>query len=214
MRTLRNLAYFAVGCFLAASFLLGTTYARADHPVRAAIAPSVHQMYEEGASCSAVMIAPGLARTAAHCLKMTSPVVTIDGYDYRVTEGYAASPRDVAVLIIPGAPCPCARVADTALEIGDPVVAAGYPNGIALTVTYGEMQARVVLPQDGQEYLLVTARAMPGHSGGGVFNQYGELVGTIVSGEQGMYTLAVEVIALPLFTDGMKYEYPRKEVME
>ena len=131
-------------------------------------------------------------------LGLTAPVVTIDGYDYPVLEGYAASPRDVAILIIPGAPCPCVGVADTPLEIGDPVVAAGYPLGIALTVTYGEMQARVALPEDGQEYLLVTALAMPGHSGGGVFNQYGDLVGIITTGQQGMYTIAVELFTIEL----------------
>ena len=95
-RSLRNLTYFV----LAAAFLLGTTYAYANHPVRAAITPSVHQMQDAGMSCSVVMIAPERALTAAHCLGMESPVVTIDGYNYTVTEGYANSPRDIAILII------------------------------------------------------------------------------------------------------------------
>ena len=198
MRSLRNLAYFAVGTFLAAAFMLGTTHAYADHPVRAIVAASVHKMHEEGRGCSAVMIAPERALTAAHCLAMESPSVSIGGYDYPVMEGYAASPRDVAVLIIPGAPCPCVPVADTPLAIGDFVAVAGYPLSIALTVTYGEMQARVLLPEDGQEYLLVTALATSGHSGGGVFNQYGELAGIITTGEPGMFSLAVELITVTL----------------
>ena len=202
MRTLRNLAYFAVGIFLAASFMLGTTQVRADHvakinhPTRDAVAATVHRMHEEGRSCSAVMIAPERALTAAHCLNMDAPVLTIEGYDYVIVEGYAATPRDVAILIVPGAPCPCVRVADTPIGVGDFVAVGGYPYGVALSVTYGEMQARVVLPEDGQEYLMISALGAPGNSGGGVFNEYGELIGITSKGAQGVFLLAVELFTM------------------
>ena len=171
-----------------------------NHPIREAVAATVHKFHDPvlGISCSAVMVAPERAITAAHCLNMTAPVLTIDGYEYAVTEGYAASPRDVAILIVPGAPCPCARIADTPLEAGDPVAAVGYPFGMALVVTYGEMQARVVLPEDGQEYLVVTSLGAPGNSGGGIFNQYGELVGITSKGAQGAFLLAVELFTMEL----------------
>ena len=205
MRTLRNLAYFAVGIFLAASFMLGTTQVRADHvakinhPTRDAVAATVHRMHEEGRSCSAVMIAPERALTAAHCLFMEAPVLTIDGYDYVITEGYAASPRDVAILIVPGAPCPCARVASTPIGDGAPVMTVGYPYGVpVVVVTYGEFQGRLIFPDDGQEYLLLTALGAPGNSGGGVFNEYGELVGIVSKGAQGIFLLAVELFTMTI----------------
>lgn len=201
MRNLRNILYFAVGIFLAAAFALGTTrvHAHSVNPLlRESVASVTHKMHEKGGYCSVVMIAPERALTAAHCLWMESPSVTIRGHDYPVREGYAASPRDVAVLTIPGAPCPCAMISKTPLAIGDFVIVTGYPLGIALTVTYGEMQARIVLPEDGQEYLLVTALTTLGHSGGGVFNQYGELVGIIAAGAPGMFSLAVELLTVTL----------------
>ena len=196
MRILRNLAYFAVGIFLAASFLLGNTYALANHPVREIITPSVYTMQDGRSLCSAVMIAPERALTAAHCLNMEAPYVTIGGYKYPVLEGYAASPRDVAILIIPGAPCPCARVSDTPLKVGDFIAVVGYPLGLAQVVTYGEFQARIIDKEDGQEYLMVTALGAPGNSGGGLFNEYGDLVGIVVSGIQGHSLTAVELFTI------------------
>jgi S1-C subfamily serine protease len=161
-------------------------------------------MHDVGISCSVVMIAPERALTAAHCLGMASPVVTIDGYDYVVTEGYAASPRDIAVLIIPGAPCPCAQVSDIPAVEGDWVAAVGYPYGIARVVTYGEVQGRIVFEEDGQEYLLVTALGAPGNSGGGLFNEHGELIGIVSKGAQGHSLFAVEILTVPL-ENGVKF---------
>ena len=208
-RILRNLAYFAVGFFLVAAFMLGTINAHAA-PARATLTAAVHKMHEPGASCSAVMIAPERALTAAHCLDMVSPVVIIDGHRYAVTEGYAASPRDIAILIVPGAPCPCVQVSGTPLVEGDWVAAVGYPYGLPLVVvTYGEFQGRLIFEEDGQEYLLVTALGAPGNSGGGIFNEHGELVGITSKGAQGHSLFAVEVISIPL--DGIKVQYPRVE---
>jgi len=203
IRALRNLAYFTVGFFLSASFLLGTTQVHAA-PTRATLTAAVHKMHEPGTSCSAVMIAPERALTAAHCLNMTAPVVTIDGHDYPVLEAYAATPRDMAILIIPGAPCPCAVVSDTPVSEGDWVAAVGYPWGIIRTVTYGEVQGRIVYEEDGQEYLFVTTLGAPGNSGGGLFNERGELVGITVKGAQGHPMLALEIVSIPL-TDAIKY---------
>ena len=194
-RVLRNCTYFAVGVFLASAFMLGTTHVRAA-PERATLTNPVHPMRDESRVCSVVMIAPERALTAAHCLNMNAPNVEINGHLYAVTEGYAASPRDIAVLIIPGAPCPCAVVSDTPLVEGDWVAAVGYPFDLARVVTYGEFQARIIDKADGQEYLLVTALGAPGNSGGGLFNEHGDLVGIVVSGAQGHSLGAVELFTI------------------
>ena len=170
----------------------------ADHTIRHAVTATVHKMHNARQTCGAVMIAPERAMTAAHCLGMESPVLTIDGVDYPLTEGYAATPRDVAVLIVPGAPCPCAALQGKAVEAGDWVVVVGYPYNLAQVVTYGEVQARIVNPEDGQEYVLATASVAPGNSGGGVFNVNGYLVGiTSMSDDRGAMLLFVEVLTVP-----------------
>ena len=198
MRILRNLAYFAAGVFLAASFMLGTTHVRADHPYRERVAATVHLVTGPNMSCSAVMIAPERALTAAHCLGMDSPVMTVGETDYPVLEGYAAGPRDVAILIVPGAPCPCATVAETQAVEGAPVTTVGYPFGVIRMVTYGELQGHIVDPSDGQEYIVVTTLGAPGNSGGGVFDANGDLIGIVSKGAQGVFLLAVELFTMTI----------------
>lgn len=191
-RLMRNTLCLLLGVVLA----LAVVPAFAGHTVRHATTAAVHKMHEPGVSCSAVMIAPERALTAAHCLNMTSPVLTIEGVDYPITEGYAASPRDLAILFVPGAPCPCAVVSLYPSEEGDALLAVGYPYGLARVVTYGEFQARIVLEEDGQEYILTTTLGAPGNSGGGLFNDRGELIGITVKGAPGHSLLAVELTSM------------------
>jgi S1-C subfamily serine protease len=160
--------------------------------------PTVHKITDGVQSCSIVMIAPGRAMTAAHCLGMIAPTATIDGKQYVVTEGYANPGRDVAVLIIPSAPCPCATIAVNPPQDGDRIMLMGFPFGQHKVSTYGESQGRVKV-DDGQEMILTTAPAYPGMSGGGAFNESGELVGIIsMSAEGTVLSMIVEVGALPL----------------
>lgn len=186
------------GIALFVALSISMAYAHPAAPaLRSQITAPVHQFHDaaEGISCSAVMIAPERALTAAHCLIMTAPVLTINGVDYPVTEGYAASPRDLAILFVPGAPCPCAVIAPDPVTEGDWVAAVGYPYGIARVVVYGEMQARVFL-DDGMEYLLTTTIGAPGNSGGGLFNERGELVGIVAKGAVGHSLMSVELATL------------------
>jgi len=157
-------------------------------------AATVHQMTDSSVevACSVVMIAPERALTARHCLQMESPVVTIDGVNYPVTFGYGNPVLDLAILTIPDAPCPCAKPTDNKLQVGEQVMLIGFPYSIAKVVTYGEMQARVVL--DAVEYAVVTAPARPGNSGGGVFNEQGELIGIVSMADiTGYITFIVEI---------------------
>src|SRR3990167_9494503 len=193
-RTLRNLAYFAAGVFLAASFLLGTTQVHAA-PARATLTAAVHKMHDNfGHYCSVVMISPERALTAAHCLSMVDPIITIKDYEYTITETTAnKNDRDLAVVSIPGAPCPCAVISTTPLIEGDWVAAVGYPGDVLVTVTYGEFQGQATYQRDEREYLQITAPSGPGSSGGGVFNAEGELVGIVGMGIPGIISLAVEI---------------------
>ena len=148
-----------------------------SHTLRHTTADTVHQFHEQGQGCSAVMIEPEVALTARHCMYMTSPVLTIDGIDYPVTEGFGNPALDLAIIIIPSAPCPCASPAPQLVQEGDPVIAIGYPYGVGKVVTYGEFQGWVMI--DGVLYGMTTAPARPGNSGGGMFNSKGELIGIL-----------------------------------
>lgn len=179
----------------------------ADHGnIREDMTRAVHQMTDEPTqiSCSVVMIAPQEALTARHCMKMVSPVVTIDGTEYPVTFGYGNPALDLALLIIPNAPCPCAKPSAVAAKEGENVALVGYPYGLAKVVTYGEFQGRVRI-QD-VEYGLITAPARPGNSGGGVFNAKGQLLGIVSLGDlTGYLTMFVEIEPL---LKGLKTPYP------
>lgn len=153
---------------------------------------TVHKMHDPTNSCSAVMIAPERALTARHCMTMDAPVVTINGVDYPVSHAYGNPALDLALLVIPDAPCPCAKPAPVAVKSGEKVMVIGYPYGIGRVVTYGEMQERVVIGD--VVYVMITAPARPGNSGGGVFNEKGELLGIVSLGDMtGYLTFFVEI---------------------
>lgn len=72
--------------------------------------------------CSAVVIEPGKALTASHCLRKH---MEIDGLPVdRITA--AADERDIAVVIVPGLKCPCAQRGVRPAK-GDQVIAVGFP---------------------------------------------------------------------------------------
>ena len=155
-------------------------------------AKTVWQMHEEGMSCSAVMVAPEWALTARHCMTMTSPVLTIDGVDYPVLEGYGNPVLDLALLYVPNAPCPCAKPSATKVKEGESVILIGFPYAIGKVVTDGEFQGRVTI--NNIEYGMTTAPARPGNSGGGAFNQKGELLGILSMGDlSGYLSFFVEI---------------------
>jgi hypothetical protein len=65
-------------------------------------------------------------------------------------------------------------------EPGAPVFNVGYPHGQVRVLLWGriaEDDPTIPLPYPGMRIALVPAQ--PGMSGGGTFNRYGELVGTI-----------------------------------
>ena len=155
-------------------------------------AKAVWQMHETGMSCSAVMVAPEWALTARHCMAMTSPVLTINGTDYPILEGYGNPVLDLALLYVPNAPCPCAKPSATKVTEGETVILIGFPYAIGKVVTDGEFQGRVKI--NDIEYGMTTAPARPGNSGGGVFNQKGELLGILSLGDiQGYLSFFVEI---------------------
>jgi S1-C subfamily serine protease len=91
---------------------------------------------------------------------------------------------------------------------GEWVIVVGFPYNVAKVTTYGEVQAHVKNPEDGQDYVLATAPVAPGNSGGGVYDLKGNLLGiSSASDPRGQMALYVEVLDISL-KDEMVQVYP------
>lgn len=75
-----------------------------------------------GNICSAVVVEPGVALTAAHCLQRG---LSIDGFAVYSITAFGDS-KDIARLNVPGLSCPCAATGSRP-AVGDQVLAAGFP---------------------------------------------------------------------------------------
>jgi len=204
-RAVRNAACFLLGIALATTVGVAT----ADHTARHSANQTTVKMTMQNGVCGAVMVAPGRALTATHCLARPDAKLHVNGKTYPVFTGFALPGQDVAIIIVPGAPCPCAPVRGTPGAEGEWVVVVGFPYDIAKVTTYGEVQAHITNPDDGQDYVLVTAPVAPGNSGGGVFDLKGNLLG-IVSSTAPNYHLAIYVEVLDIaLKESMVQVYPK-----
>jgi len=152
-------------------------------------------------NCSATVISPNVALTAAHCMGIPTPVLRREGSEVRSVVSYSTQPnKDLAVLVVPGIGCPCAAYAVSAAEIDEVAYAVGYPLSIGNVLTVGHIQGRVVNPDENVEYLVATCPVAPGNSGGGLFvvrNNKAYLVGIVVATTiYGLPTFAVELWTL------------------
>ena len=124
-----------------------------------------------GGSCSAVIVAPGKALTAAHCITIPDMALQFeDGKLLPVTTALAdINGRDLATLFVANLRGPYAITTDQPVETDEVVYAVGYPYGIGNVLTVGYFQFRVTNPMEGKSYLLSTVTVAPGNSGGALF---------------------------------------------
>jgi S1-C subfamily serine protease len=130
---------------------------------------------------SAVVVAPGLLVTNCHVLARARKVqLRRDGQS-------SAQParlklwdvqRDLCQLEVPGLAAPAVVLGATAAAaVGQPAYAIGHPRGLDLTMSAGLVSSFRRNPA-GQLVLLQTSAAISGgSSGGGLFNEAGELIG-------------------------------------
>ena len=155
--------------------------------VFAQVAPSVwrvHTLDADGlllGQGSAVVVAPGQLVTNCHVLARARQVqVRRDGQ----TPARAARlalwdvQRDLCQLEVSGLAAPAVVLGSTATAaVGQPAYAIGHPRGLDLTMSAGLVSSFRRNPA-GQLVLLQTSAAISGgSSGGGLFNEAGELIG-------------------------------------
>ena len=148
---------------------------------------------QSGAGSGVIISQDGYILTCAHVVNgATSVKVQLNGSDesYDATVVGQDSTSDIAVLKIDATGLTPAVIGDSdALAVGEVAVAVGNPLGtLSNTVTDGIVSAlnRQVTVQNNDMTLIQTdASISPGNSGGGLFDQYGDLIGLVVAKSSG-----------------------------
>lgn len=137
---------------------------------------------------SGVLVSDGLILTNEHVVRdMIQSEITLSNGDKYEIEGIVAidAGKDLALIktrqrinIEP------VKIGDTNdVLVGEDVVAIGSPEGLQNTLSTGIISG--IRQFDGVKHLQITASITFGSSGGGLFNQYGELIGITTWGVEG-----------------------------
>lgn len=164
------------------------------------------QYVTEGAGSGVIISEDGYILTNNHVIEGQSSikVTTSDGQEYDATVVGTDDKTDIAVLKIEASGLTPAVIGDSdSLVVGETAVAVGNPLGeLGGTVTDGIISAldREVTVEGKNMTLLQTSAAVsPGNSGGGLFNEKGELVG-IVNAKSGGDNVEGIGFAVPINT--------------
>ena len=141
---------------------------------------------------SGFVIGPGLVATAAHVVRGASAIELEPegGAPVKATVIGSSDGEDLALLRTDGMrDARTLQFAGSDPDIGEQVVALGYPLGLPFTATQGAITGEGrELTVDGTDYtgLFQTDAAVnPGNSGGAIINSQGQVVGVVVAGGDG-----------------------------
>lgn len=150
------------------------------------------QYVTEGAGSGVVYSEDGYILTNNHVIEGASTInVTMnDGKTYEASLVAADSQSDIAVLKIDATGLTPVSFGDSdSLSVGDLAVVIGNPLGtLAGTATDGivsGLEREITLDGKSMTLIQVSASVNPGNSGGGVFDQYGNLIGLVVAKSSG-----------------------------
>jgi len=123
--------------------------------------------------------------------------VVYEGKQYLATLQYSDWDRDVCTLTVSGINAPAVVKGSTSrLKVGARVYAIGAPQGLELTLSEGIISS--LREVDGGQYLQISAPISPGSSGGGLFDEEGQLIGLptfyVAEGQQLNFAVPVEWI--------------------
>lgn len=133
-----------------------------------------------GQGSGAIIDAKGYIVTNVHVISGASTIraVTYSGktYNANTIAGYDSN-ADIAVLKIDAAGLSALDFGDSdAVKVGEKVIAAGNPAGLAFTVTEGIVSA-FRLGSNNLKYIQTDVPINPGNSGGPLINARGEIIG-------------------------------------
>lgn len=136
----------------------------------------------EGTGSGVIIESSGYVLTNYHVANGQDPSVILnDGTALQATLVGFDEPKDLAILHIgSGQDFPSLLIsAQSTIQLGDEVIALGYPVGLGLTVTKGIVSAFVA--GDDVEYIQTDTAVNPGNSGGPLVDSEGRLVGLVTS---------------------------------
>jgi serine protease Do len=144
---------------------------------------------------SAVVIGEGRVVTACHVTQRATTVQLLkDGATYDVIGQFADVEHDMCLLTVAGLDRPAVKLASaTQLISGQNVFAVGFAYGRRARVLLGAIEQ--LYDYDAGKVIAITAPFNHGDSGGGLFNDKGELVGVLafMLGDEGARHFAVPV---------------------
>ena len=150
------------------------------------------QYVTNGAGSGVIYSEDGYIITNNHVIDGASTIqVTLhDGTTYDATLVSTDEQSDVAVIKIDAKDLTPVTLGDSSkLNVGDLAVAIGNPLGtLAGTATDGiisGLEREITLEGKSMTLLQISASVNPGNSGGGVFDQYGNLIGLVVAKSSG-----------------------------
>ncbi|WP_255454192.1 S1C family serine protease [Pontibacillus sp. HMF3514] len=166
--------------------------------------PKVVMVETEYAQGSGVIVGEGLILTNEHVIAgMKSGKVTLNNGDTYAVEGIVKAKKDADLALIkteqPMDVEPVQIGDPDLLTKGDDIVTIGNPMSLQNTASTGMVSG---FYNEGVELIQITAPITQGSSGGGLFNEYGELVGitSFVLGDSGNLNFAVSTDELQDWT--------------
>lgn len=129
---------------------------------------------------SGVSIGNGMVVTAAHVVRGQKDVTVEaqDGKRYAARVLWESDASDIAMLSVPGAKLPVAKLACDDVRVGDEISAIGNPLGLKFVTSYGHISAKPQKIGDIDEVFTMDMTTVMGQSGGPVFSN-GRIVGII-----------------------------------
>lgn len=156
----------------------------------------------EGSGSGSIWHSDGLIVTNAHVIGSGSLRVTLfDGREVAARVIATDKQHDLAALRIELSSLPTVALGDSKrLRPGDWVFALGFPYGVESGLTGGVVIGSGAelpeMPADGREWLALSLRLRPGHSGGLLLDAAGKLVGlnTLITGPEVGFAIPVHVV--------------------
>lgn len=168
--------------YLVASLVLSAfgDYAAAD--INHSLSLSVVQVHAYAATGktflgSGVVIDPSRVATNCHITQRAQTVVISKGaIRYEAQNQFADVERDLCIVEAPGMQLPVAKLGRASrLSVGEPLYLYGFPRAIGMAFSQGQVKS--LHPYRSGVIIETTADFTEGASGGGIFNNSGELIG-------------------------------------